>query len=80
MTTQDRGIIEMTRRLAWNLLRIEREQVFYFDKPLKNKVKNLLSEDMDIKKTSWIYSTDPSLDYIQQINQIISFCDQLKSN
>jgi hypothetical protein len=52
MTTQERGIIEMTRRLAWNLLRIEREQVFYFDKPLKNKVKNLWREDMDTKKTS----------------------------
>lgn len=52
MTTHERGIIEMTRRLAWNLLRIEREQVFYFDKPLKNKVKNLWREDMDTKKTS----------------------------
>ena len=30
MTTQERGIVEMTRRLAWDLLRIEREQVFYF--------------------------------------------------
>lgn len=24
MNTQNRGIVEMTRRLAWNLLRIER--------------------------------------------------------
>jgi hypothetical protein len=41
MVTQDRGLIEMTRRLAWNLLRLEREQVFYFKKPERNRVKNL---------------------------------------
>jgi hypothetical protein len=43
MNTQNRGIVEMTRRLAWNMLRIEREQVFYFDKPVKNGVKDLFS-------------------------------------
>lgn len=43
MTTEQRGIVEMTRRLVWNMLRIEREQVFYFDKPKKNKVKDLMS-------------------------------------
>ncbi len=43
MNVQDRGIVEMTRRLAWNMLRIEREQVFYFDKPKENHVKDLFS-------------------------------------
>jgi hypothetical protein len=44
MTTNQRGIVEMTRRLAWNMLRIEREQVFYFAKPEKNTVKDLFSK------------------------------------
>jgi hypothetical protein len=41
MGTQERGIVEITRRLVWSLLRIEREQVFYFDKPEENRVKDL---------------------------------------
>lgn len=38
MATQERGIVEITRRVVWDLLRIEREQVFYFDRPKGNKV------------------------------------------
>ena len=30
MVTQTRGIVEITRRVVWDLLRIEREQVFYY--------------------------------------------------
>jgi hypothetical protein len=30
MSTQTRGVIEIMRRVVWDLLRIEREQVFYF--------------------------------------------------
>lgn len=41
MVLQDRGVVEMTRRLVWDMLRIEREQVFYFDKPEGNEVKEL---------------------------------------
>jgi hypothetical protein len=43
METEERGVVEMTRRLSWNLLRLEREQVFYFKKPKQNKVKNLFN-------------------------------------
>jgi hypothetical protein len=43
MATTQRGIIEMTRRLVWNMLRIEREQVYYFKKPKDNHVKDLFS-------------------------------------
>lgn len=52
MVTQDRGVVEMTRRLAWDVLRIEREQVFYFRKPGRNTVPNLNSEAVDLERIS----------------------------
>lgn len=52
MSTQNRGVVEMTRRLAWDMLRIEREQVFYFSKPVSNRVHNLNSLDIDTQKVS----------------------------